>query len=195
LPKSRKHGKNGLNKRELVFPREYIKDYNTSKAAIRAGYAKKTAYANGYKLLENVGIQRRILELESQLQNKTLISKEKILKELAIIGFSSIDEHLEIGENGLVQAKTFEEMPPGSVRCIKKIKEKRVIRTEKGTKEKPDGEEILDSTFEFELYDKPTALINMGKELGMFKDKGDSPQGEFTLKIVYDQKPQAQNGD
>jgi hypothetical protein len=36
-----------------------------------------------------------------------------------------------------------------------------------GTKDKPDGEEILDSTFEFELYSKIDAIQMAGDVLGI----------------------------
>jgi len=166
-----KEVKKGLNHQQSRFCVEYLKDYNATQAAIRAEYSKKTAYSIGQHLLKKVEIQKYISDCERQFENRIGISKEKILKELALIGFSSMDEYVEIDDNGIVVAKVFTQMPSGAVRAIKKIKEKRVIRTEKGTKDNPDGDEILDSTFEFELYDKPNALINMGKELGMFKEK------------------------
>jgi phage terminase small subunit len=158
-----------LEPKQLAFCREYVVDYNGTQAAIRAGYSKKTANEQAARALAKVSIQEEIAKAEHEIQNKIIITKEKILKELALIGFSSIDEHLSIDDGGLVRAKTFEEMTPGAVKAIKKVKEKRVIR-----QAQDDSEDmILDSTFEFELYDKQTALVNMGKELGMFRDKVD----------------------
>ena len=167
-----------------AFVRNYLKHYNATEAAIAAKYAPNSAHVSGSRLLKDAKVQALIAEAEKRFENRIFISKEKILKELALIGFSAIDDHLEIGEGGLIQAKTFEEMPPGAVRCIKKIKEKRVIRTEKGTKDKPDGEEILDSTFEFELHDKIQALINMGKELGMFREKKEFGLDDKTIDLI-----------
>ena len=168
------------NDKQIAFCREYVKDYNGTQAAIRAGYSKKTAQEQSSQLLSKLIIQEEILKRERQFENRVGINKEKILRELALIGFSSMDDYVDIDENGIVIAKCFDQMQAGAVRAIKKIREKRVIRTEKGTKDKPDGEEILDSTFEFELYDKPMALINMGKELGMFKERREisGPNGE-----------------
>ena len=169
IQKPEKKAKSKESKRIKAFILHYLKSYNATQAAKDAGYSKKTAYSSGQRLLKNVEIQQAIIKAESRLENKLFISKEKILKELAVIGFSSIDDYLTIGEGGLVQANTFEEMPIGSISAIKKVKEKRTIR-----QIQDDSEDmILDSTFEFELYDKPQALINMGKELGMFREKVD----------------------
>jgi phage terminase small subunit len=176
-----------LNPRQKAFCREYVKDYNGMQSAIRAGYSAKTAKSIASTLLTKINLQNYIADLEKQFQNKVFISKEKILKELALIGFSSIDEHMAVGEDGFVRAKSFEEMPAGAVRAVKKIKEKRVIKSCQGTKDNPSKDVILDSTFEFELYDKPTALVNMGKELGMFRDRQELT-GDVTLRIIYDQK-------
>ena len=83
---------------------------------------------------------------------------ENIAKELCGIGFADITDFVEIDEQGIVRMKPIDEWPEGKGRLIRKIKEKRVIRTEKGTKDKPDGETVLDATFEFEMHDKLDAL-------------------------------------
>jgi phage terminase small subunit len=166
------------------FVSSYIKNFNATEAAIAAGYSKKSASFTGSIMLKEPKVREAIEAAERRFENKIFVSKERIMKELALIGFSSIDEHIDIEDGGLVVAKTFEEMPAGAVRAIKKIKEKRTIRTVKGTADKPDGEEILDSTFEYELYDKPQALINMGKELGMFRDRKDIGLDEKAIELI-----------
>jgi phage terminase small subunit len=161
----------GLNPQQEEFCQQYVKDYNGKQAAIRAKYSEKTAESQASRLLRIVKVQQRIEELNREIHNKIGISKEKICKELALIGFSSIDEHLTIDDGGTIRAKSFKEMPLGAARAIKKIKEKRTIKSCQGTKDKPSEDVILESTFEFELHDKQTALINLGKELGMFRER------------------------
>ncbi len=39
---------------------EYVKDYNATQSAIRAGYARSSAYQRGYELVKNVDIQQRL---------------------------------------------------------------------------------------------------------------------------------------
>lgn len=51
-----------LNKRQLAFVNEYIKDKNATQAAIRAGYKASTANQQGPRLLVNVGIAKAIAE-------------------------------------------------------------------------------------------------------------------------------------
>jgi len=155
----------GNNPKQSAFCREYVLDYNGTQAAIRAGYSKKTANNQIGRLLVNVGIQKEIQALESRIENKVIITKDKILRELSLIGFANMADHVTIGEDGCVQAVGIDKLPAGASRAIKKVKEKRVIKST------ASGDEVMESTFEFELHDKQTALVNMGKELGMFREK------------------------
>lgn len=122
-----------------------------------------------------------------------------IADELALIAFADMADFVDVDELGIVRAISFDELKKNKSRIIKKIKEKRVIRTEKGTKDKPDGEQILDSTFEFELYSKLDALEiavdvkGLKKQKIEFPDKDGQPQqigGLFTnmeraSRLVY----------
>ncbi len=170
--------------RILVFVSNYLKHYNATEAAIAAKYSPKTAYQAGSRLLKNVEVRNAIAKAEREFENRIFTSKEKILKELALIGFSSIDDHVDIDAGGFVKAKTFAEMPSGAVRCIKKIKEKRTIKAIQGTKDKTSEDVVLESTFEFELHDKIQALINMGKELGMFRDRKEIGLDDKTIDLI-----------
>ena len=49
-----------LNPKQKKFVREYVKDFNTSKAMIKAGYSKASSTAQGKRMLENVGVKQEI---------------------------------------------------------------------------------------------------------------------------------------
>jgi hypothetical protein len=114
----------------------------------------------------------------------------RIAKELAGIAFADITDFVDIDEAGIVRARPVDEWPDGKGRLVKKIREKRVIRTEKGTKDKPDGDQILDATFEFEMHDKLDAIGKAIAVIGIqkptkvvFPDENGQPQnigGLFT---------------
>jgi phage terminase small subunit len=184
VEKSQKRNKIDIKNRINAFVNHYLKHYNATEAAIAAGYSPKSADNQGWRMMKNEDVQRAITEAERRLENKVFVSKEKILKEMSLIGFSSIDDHVDVDVGGFVKAKTFAEMPTGAVRCIKKIKEKRTIKSIQGTKDKPSEDVILESTFEFELHDKIQALINMGKELGMFRDRKEIGLDDKTIDLI-----------
>jgi cell division protein FtsX len=69
------------------------------------------------------------------------------------------------------------------------VKEKRVIRTVKGTKDKPDGEEILDATYEFELCDKVKSLELLSRHLGLLNDKNEVGLNATTAALIISMLP------
>lgn len=168
-----KEGKplNKLTIRKRMFILNYLKTYNATQAAKEAGYSAKTARSQGQRLLTNVDIQKAIAAAERRIESKISISKERILKELALIGFSDIREYVTVDANGCIKAVSIENLPLGASCAIKKVKEKRVIKSIQRPKDKSLEDIILEITFEFELHNKITALLNMGKELGMFRER------------------------
>jgi len=62
------------------FCREYLIDLNATQAAIRAGYSKKTAAEQGYRLLINVQVQEALRELREELaQRPDIATPEEVL--------------------------------------------------------------------------------------------------------------------
>lgn len=56
-----------LTKKQRLFVIEYLKDYNASKAAVRAGYSPRSAYSIGQRLLKNDEIQEYLLMYKNEL--------------------------------------------------------------------------------------------------------------------------------
>lgn len=78
----------GLNLMQARFVAEYLVDLNATQAAIRAGYSGKTAYSQGQRLLNHVEIQKAIERAQQKRETRTGITAERVLKELAAIGFN-----------------------------------------------------------------------------------------------------------
>ena len=45
-----------ITEKKGIFSIEYLKDFNATQAAIRAGYSEKTAYSQGQRLLKDVEV-------------------------------------------------------------------------------------------------------------------------------------------
>lgn len=69
------------NKKHERFAQEYILDLNATAAAIRTGYKKSNARAQGSALLTNPDIAARVRELQQELCKKLNISAEMVLIE------------------------------------------------------------------------------------------------------------------
>jgi phage terminase small subunit len=64
------------------FVAEYLKDFNGTQAAIRAGYSEKGADVQGSRLLGNVRIQQEIQEFKDKASEKALVEVEYIITSL-----------------------------------------------------------------------------------------------------------------
>ena len=77
----------GLNARQRIFVKEYLKDRNATQAAIRAGYSKKTAGSIGDENLKKPEIKKAVEEGIAKLEKKLDISAERILGRIAEFAF------------------------------------------------------------------------------------------------------------
>jgi phage terminase small subunit len=82
-----------LNPRQEAFCQEYLKDLNATQAAARAGYSDHPDSANvqGSRLLANAKVQERVAELMKERAKRTEVSADRVIEELAAIGFSKLD--------------------------------------------------------------------------------------------------------
>jgi len=69
-----------LTDRRERFCLEFVKDCNATQAAIRAGYAKKTARSQAHRLLTNVDIENRIAKLRTEIASELKIEAEDVLR-------------------------------------------------------------------------------------------------------------------
>lgn len=90
------------------FVDEYLVDLNATQAAIRAGYSKKTAYSIGVSNLKKPEIQAAIQKRQKSAAEKLEITRERVLKELASIGFAKATDFLTI-QGGHVLIKDSEQ--------------------------------------------------------------------------------------
>lgn len=71
-----------LNNKQIAFCREYVVDYNATKAAIRAGYRARSATAMASRLLTLDNIKAEIAENEAIIATKSRVTPEWIANKL-----------------------------------------------------------------------------------------------------------------
>jgi phage terminase small subunit len=74
-----------MNSQQQQFVDEYLVDLNATQAAIRAGYSEKTAYSQGQRLLKNVEIAKAVQEAMGKRSQRTEITADYVLSNLAQI--------------------------------------------------------------------------------------------------------------
>ncbi len=78
-----------LNENQKLFCHEYLKDFNATQAATRAGYSAKTAYSQGQRLLKHVEAKKYMsMLIDEILGTQKEQVKLRVLKELQEIAFN-----------------------------------------------------------------------------------------------------------
>lgn len=80
--------KKNFTDKQNLFCKYYIIDFHVTKAAEKAGYSKKTAYSIGSELLKKPEIQDRLKELMKKREERTEITADRVVKELAKFAFN-----------------------------------------------------------------------------------------------------------
>lgn len=83
-----------LTEKQKRFCEEYLIDRNATQAYIRAGYSVKkkiTAEQNSSKLLKNTKVQAYLTELSEHQSERTQITADIVLKELAKIALTETE--------------------------------------------------------------------------------------------------------
>lgn len=139
-----------MTKKQERFVEEYLIDLNATQAAIRAGYSPKTANEQASRMLANVSIQAEISRAMAERSKRTGINQDRILQELARIGFAKLTDIVDPDTGRIRYDATDDDLA-----CIQSIK---VKPGEFGTER------------EVKSCDKKAALELLGKHLGMFRD-------------------------
>ena len=91
--------KKKLTAKQQRFVEEYLCDLNATQAAARAGYSQRTAPKIGPENLQKPAIAAQIQNGLHLRARRTEVTADKVLKELAIIGFSDMADYLRFEEN------------------------------------------------------------------------------------------------
>jgi len=146
-----------------VFCRAYIIDLNATSAAKQAGYSEKTAYSQGHDLLKKPEVMARIAELQKKQCDKLDITAERVLAEIAKLGYANMLDYVRINAEGHADVD-LSQVSREQAAAIQEIR----VDTTGGT---GDGERRQVLRTSFKLADKGANLERLGKHLKLFTDK------------------------
>lgn len=159
-----------LTAKQQRFCDEYLIDLNATQAAIRAGY-KRSEYTdtNANKLLENTRIAEEIEKAMAERSKRTGINQDRVVQELAKLAFVNAADVIDVDS-----ATVLPNAKPEDLACIQSVKVKRTTK----------GKNVIEER-EVRFYDKKDSLVQLGRHLGMFKDKIEQTV-DMDLNIIVD---------
>jgi len=183
--------KQSVKTRRELFARAYIIDLNATSAAIKAGYSEKTAKSQGNRLLTNADVKARVAKLVAEKTQKLDISADRILEELAKLGFSNMLDYLAAEKKCSICSRYLRDDKhhnDGSEICLNAVIESGELSldfsqltreqaaaiqeyTVDATGGTGDGERKLVLRTRFKLADKTKALELLGKYRKLFTER------------------------
>ncbi len=146
-----------ITDKQMKFCEEYLVDLNATQAAIRAGYSIKTARSIGNRLLTNVDIRRCIDKLKEKQSQRTQISADRVLKEVARLAFYDIRKAFD--EDGrLKNPKDLDDDTAAAIANIEALYSRL-----------PGKKEILQGVKKIRMVDKGANLERLMKYLQLFE--------------------------
>lgn len=141
-----------LTDKQKRFCEEYLIDLNATQAAIRAGYKNADI---GRRLVTKSHVSEYIEKLKAERSQRTEITADRVLAELAAIAFSDRTDIAKIEDGGVVTFTPTDQLDKDAKKTISGIENGKY-----GTK--------------VTTYDKVKALELIGKHLGMFTSGADN---------------------
>lgn len=171
-----------MNERQEIFIREYLKDFNGTRAykiAYPSCKKDETARVNASKLLTNTNIQEAIQKQANKQLEKIEIDVNDILKELKAIAFTDRTKISSVKNQKLLEDDGREYYEPIVVF-------EDTANLDEETKKVIAGYKKTQSGFAIETYDKIKALELLGKYLGMFTEtvKIENPEATKLLSSI-----------
>jgi phage terminase small subunit len=153
----------GLTFKQQCFADEYLRDLNGTEAYRRAGYKAKTdnvAAVEAAKLLRNPKIAKYVQAAMDARSEKTKISSESVLTEIAKLAFCDIRKVFD-AEGRLLPVHMLPDEIAASVSSVEVV-----------TSRVPGGEPAdVEYTAKIKFWDKRGSLELLGKHLKLFTDK------------------------
>ena len=179
-----------LTPKQKRFCDEYLIDLNATQAAIRAGYSKKTARSTANENMTKPDIQAYLSKKMQKRAERTEITQDRVLQEIALIAFSKASDYAEVVEkdlnvevNGHVTTIEDADGNPVKYRTVEPKLTADLTEDQKKAlaviKKGRDG-------FEIKPYDKLKALEMLGRHLGMFNDEAEVDTDlNLNIKVDY----------
>jgi phage terminase small subunit len=163
-----------LTEKQRLFCVYYVKTFNATQSAIKAGYSADTAHVQGSRMLSNVKVAAEIRRIKSDMTSDLFLDAMDVLQKYVKIAFADITDYLEFGREEM----TDDSGNPYEVNRVK-FKESSMVDGSiiSEVKQGKDGVSI-------KLEDKMKALDKLSLYFDLFPDKFKRQVEEEKLKLA-----------
>ncbi len=163
-----KASKPKLTPKEEAFALKYVECGNASEAyrhAYDVGENTKpeTVWVKAAECLANGKVAERVIQLQEELKERTIVSVERTLEELSRIGFSDVRKVLT-STGHLASPGDWDDETAASIASIE------VVTSSTGEKD-DEGRPVVEHVHKVKMWDKNSALEKIGKHLAMYVDR------------------------
>lgn len=159
-----------LARKHARFVAEYLKDLNATQAAIRAGYSKKTAKAQGSRLLTKADIAQAVASGTAKQLASAELTATRVLEEYRRLAF--MDARSFFDDRG--NLKPFSELTEEQGSALAGFEA--IIKNAQA------GDGVTDTIHKIKFWDKTRALESLAKHFGLLTEKVEHSGG---LDIVW----------
>ncbi|WP_446662964.1 terminase small subunit [Geobacillus sp. CCR] len=171
---------NELTEKQRLFCIYYVKNFNATQAAIKAGYAPESAHVEGSRLLRNAKVAAEIKRIKQEMTSGLFIEAMDVLREYIKIAFADITDFVTFGKKEIKIGEDEEGNPITRMVNYVDFKDSHMIDGTIVTevKQGKDGVSI-------KLADKMKALEKLSLYFDLFPDNFKRKIEEEKLKIAH----------
>lgn len=166
-----------LTEKQRLFCLEYIKDFNATQAATRAGYSKKTAGKIGSENLLKPEIQQELAGAIEKTFKGVGLEADRVIAEIMKMAFFNAKDLYD--EDG--NLKNIHDMPDEVTCCIAGIE----VDTAKIMRDADGNPEEIHQLKKVKLWNKDRALETLCKYLGILVERREV-KTDTTIRITND---------
>lgn len=148
-----------LSPKQALFVVEYLKDLNSTQAAIRAGYAAESAEKNAYRLMGIEGIKQAIAAGTAKQIEAAELSAVRVLEEYRRVAFANVQDFHD-AEGNLKPISELTREQAAALAGVEILKRNLTA-----------GDGVMDTVYKIKLWDKLKALQDLAKHFGLLIER------------------------
>lgn len=166
----------GLTEYQRRFVEAYLIEPNATRAAITAGYSKRSAYSTGQENLKKPVISAALERARAKRTAKAESDGDMVIAELECLGFSHYRDYFTEYDHGELKLKKLSELTEKQSAAVESLD---VTEVNLGSANEP----VLVQQIRLKLYGKVKPLELLGKHHGVIKENLNIPP-DIPINII-----------